>query len=39
MNISIKAQVITLSAMLKKMVKEGHNRADYTLGARVRINK
>ena len=33
----MKYQIIKLSETLKKMVAEGHSRADYTLGARVRI--
>lgn len=33
----MKKQIENLSAMLKKMVEDGKNRADYTIGARVKI--
>lgn len=33
----MKKQIESLSTMLKKMVADGHKRADYTLGTRVYI--
>jgi hypothetical protein len=37
MNYNMKKQAENLANILKKMVEGGNDRADYTLGARVKI--